>query len=142
MGDQMTTRPIHDPAASAAAFRQLLERFPPEVRELALAARGQIFEVMPRVVEVVWPHQGSAGYGTGPKKMSEQFSYLTLYPRFIRFGFYYATELPDPEGLLTEGGGKLMRSMKVTDLDQLRRPALRALLEASTTHRVPPLPPE
>jgi hypothetical protein len=35
-------------------------------------------------------------------------------PKFIRFGFYYATELPDPEGLL----------------------------EVSTTHRVPPLPPE
>jgi hypothetical protein len=35
-----------------------------------------------------------------------------------------------------------MRSMKVTDPAQLRQPALRALLEASTTHRVPPLPPE
>jgi Domain of unknown function (DU1801) len=127
---------------SEAAFRQMLERFPPRIGELALAARGLVFEVIPRVVEVVWPHQGSAGYGTGPKKMSEQFCYLTLYPRFIRFGFYYATELPDPEGLLTDGGGKLMRSMKVTDAAQLRQPALRELLEVSTTHRVPPLPPE
>jgi hypothetical protein len=127
---------------SEGEFRQMLERFPPEVRELALAARGLVFEVMPRVVEVVWPHQGSAGYGTGPKKRSEQFCYLTLYPSFMRFGFYYATELPDPDGLLSDGGGKLMRSMKVTDPAQLRQPALRALLEASTTHRVPPLPPE
>jgi hypothetical protein len=32
--------------------------------------------VHPTAVEVVWAKQGIAGYGLGPKKMSEQYAYI------------------------------------------------------------------
>jgi hypothetical protein len=132
--------PADSPAESSADFDGLTARFDPHVRELAATARSLVLDVMPRAVELVWPRQGTASYGTGPKKMSEHFCYLGLFARHIRFGFYYGTELPDPEHLLIDGGGKLMRSMKVSATEELANPALRALLETAATHRVPPPP--
>lgn len=128
------------PTSSSTDFGELTARFDPHVQKLAATARSLVLDVMPRAVELVWPQQGTASYGTGPKKMSQHFCYLGLSTRHIRFGFYYGTELPDPEHLLIDGGGKLMRSMKVSAVGQLANPALRTLVEVAATHRVPPLP--
>lgn len=123
---------------TSATFEELLARFDPAVNELARGARDLIRGVMPRVVEVVWVRQGTVGYGTGPKKMSEHFCYIALHPQHVNLGFYYGSELPDPEGVL-EGPGRLLRHTKIRSLEDLRRPALRALVEVASTHRVPPL---
>ena len=40
------------------------------------AADELIRRVDPEVVRVVWPHQRTAGYGVGPRKMSEHYAYL------------------------------------------------------------------
>src|SRR3712207_2231418 len=93
---------------SDTEFRGMLADVPAPVAELALRARALIFDVLPQTVEVVWPQQRNAGYGSGPKKMTEQFSWLAPQSRHLVFGFYYGTELPAPEGLL-EGTGRLMR---------------------------------
>ncbi len=119
-------------------FAEMVSGFPDPIPELAIACRSFLFEVFPRAVEVVWPQQRTAGYGTGPKKMTEQFCWLAPYPKHVVFGFYYGTELPDPEGLL-EGTGRLMRHVKIRRPEDLGRPALRDLVTAASTHRVPPL---
>jgi len=115
----------------------ILESFDSAVQELARGARALIFDVLPQTVEVVWTRQRIAGYGTGPKKMTEHFSYISPHNKHINFGFYYDSELPDPSGLL-EGTGDLMRHVKIKSADDLKNPALRALLEVAITHRVPP----
>jgi hypothetical protein len=118
-------------------FEAMLADFDPAVQELAKSARTLIYEVLPQTVEVVWLRQKIAGYGTGPKKMTEHFSYISPHKKHINFGFYYGSELPDPAGLL-EGTGELMRHVKIKAADELKNPALRALLEIAITHRVPP----
>ena len=117
-------------------FEQIVAGADPPMRELARQTRALIRDVMPDVVEVVWLHQGLAGYGVGPKKMSEQFCYISIHKSHINLGFYYGSELPDPEGLL-EGTGKLLRHSKIRTPEDLARPALRRLLEAASTHRRP-----
>ena len=118
-------------------FAEMVSGFPAPVPELALASRSLILDVFPAVTEVVWAQQKTAGYGTGPKKMTEQFCWLAPYPKHVVFGFYYGTELPDPAGLL-EGTGRLMRHVKIRRPEDLDRPALRDLVTAASTHRVPP----
>jgi hypothetical protein len=81
--------------------------------------------------------QRTAGYGTGPKKSSEQFCWITPHAEHVTLGFYYGAELLDPEGIL-EGTGRLMRHVKIARPADLDDPALRALIEVATTHRVPP----
>jgi hypothetical protein len=76
----------------------------PEVRDLALAVRRLVYDVLPQTVEVIWPKQGSVGWGTGPKKFTEQFAYLMPFKQHVTLGFYYGGELPDPAGLLPTAG--------------------------------------
>jgi signal recognition particle subunit SEC65 len=125
------------------AFRHIVAGAAPEIQELAHAVRSLVYDVLPQTVEVVWPKQGSVGWGTGPKKFSEQFAYLMPFKQHVTLGFYYGGEPPDPAGLLPTAGGRqvsgrlAMRSMKLTTLEQVRQPALRALLHDAVRHRVP-----
>jgi hypothetical protein len=116
-------------------FEEILARFDPHVRELAVGARPLIEAVYPEVVEVPWPRQNVVGYGVGPKKMSEHFCYIALHKDHINLGFNQGAELPDPTGLL-EGPGKTLRHTKIAEPDKLEQPALRTLLEAAAAYRM------
>lgn len=117
----------------SSEFLAMLESAPASVREAAVAARTLIMSVDPNAVEVVWPTQRTAGYGIGPKKMTEQYIWLAPHSKHLVFGFYYATELPDPANLL-EGTGRSMRHVKVRSADSVDRPELRELVEAAVAH--------
>ena len=104
-----------------------------EVRQIAHTVRALLADVMPNITEVPWGHQKTVGYGIGPKKMSEHFCYLAPQKDYVNLGFMYGAELPDPEGLL-EGSGQLMRHIKIRSLDDLKRPAIRNLIEAASVH--------
>ena len=114
-------------------FEEILTTAAPEVAALARQARTLIQDVMPNVVEVVWPTQRMAGFGVGPKKMSEQFCYIGPFKKHINLGFYYGADLPDPQNLL-EGTGQNLRHIKISRLEQLANPALRDLVEAAAKH--------
>ena len=119
-----------------AAFESVLSQSSDEIKQLGRSVRDLVFDVMPQAVEVVWPKQGSVGWGIGPKKFSEQFAYFLPFKKHVTLGFYYGGELRDPAGLLGGGGrqvsGKLsMRSLKIADMDAVRAPELRELIQAA-----------
>ena len=120
-------------------FDAILSAFSPTVQDLATRTRELIRDVYPNIVEVPWPKQRVIGYGVGPRKMSEHFCYIAVHKDHVNLGFNYGAELPDPEGLL-EGPGKLLRHTKIATPEDLARPALRALLVAARTHRMPKTP--
>ncbi len=133
---------ITGPAKSKAqkqAFEAMVGRASPEFVALANKARSLVLAVMPGAIGIVWPRQKIASWGTGPKKLTEHFCYVSFAKAHMNLGFYYGSELADPDGLL-EGSGKLMRHIKVRDAKQLAAPAVRALIVEASTHRVPPLP--
>ena len=80
-------------------FADLVSGYPSAVRQLALGARSLIYAVLPETVEVVWPRQGTVGYSTGPKKVSEQFCWLAAAPAHLVFGFYYFRSAESRYGL-------------------------------------------
>jgi hypothetical protein len=127
-----------------ASFAEIIAGSPPAVQELARAVRDLIYDILPQTVEVVWPRQGSVGWGTGAKKFTEQFAYLMPFKRHVTLGFYHGGELPDPHGLLPEAGGRqvggtlTMRSLRISSPEQIRDPALRTLIEAATLTGIPP----
>ncbi|MBF6330944.1 DUF1801 domain-containing protein [Nocardia transvalensis] len=120
-----------------SVFIAMTDGLSPDIRRLALACRSLIYDVLPVTVEVVWPQQRTAGYGTGPKKMTEHFCWIAPHTKHVVLGFYYGAELPDPEKIL-EGTGKSMRHAKIRTPEDVQSPALRRLIEIATTHRVPP----
>lgn len=120
-----------------AAFESLISKLDPRMQNLARKARKLITDVMPNVIESVWAQQGTSSYGTGPKKLSEHFTFFVFGKSHLSFGFYYGTELDDRDGIL-EGTGSKMRHVKISTAADLTNPALHRLLKAATTHRVPP----
>ncbi len=127
-----------------AAFEGLLTASTPEVAAIARAVRELVYDVLPLTVEVVWPRQGSVGWGTGVRKTTEQFAYLMPATAHVTLGFYFGGNLPDPDELLPTGGGRqnagrhTMRSLRLGSLEEVHRPAVRELIKASTTIGVPP----
>ena len=126
--------------ADDKAFSEVVSEFSPRVQTLARAVRRLVYDALPETVEVVWIRQGTVGWGTGPKKMSEQFAYMLPFEEHVTFGFYYGAELPDPGELFggTSRNKGTMRSIKITDEGQVEQPELRDLVAAATRHRVPP----
>jgi hypothetical protein len=122
-------------------FTEAMSASAEEIQQLAAAVRDLIFEVLPEAVEVVWPKQRSAGWGIGPKKFTEQFAYLMPFKGHVTLGFYHGGDLPDPDGLLPDAGGKQvsgtlsMRSLKLSRLDDVGQPALRSLIAAAARHQ-------
>jgi hypothetical protein len=115
-------------------FEEAISGSSSQVAEIAERLRALVIEVYPNVVEVPWPKQKIIGYGVGPKKMSEHFCYIGAFKAHVNLGFYYGAALPDPEGLM-EGTGKNLRHIKVRKGEEIDRPAVRDILEASLEER-------
>jgi hypothetical protein len=115
-------------------WNRSLDRTTDQGRATANAVRALVRRLHPDVVEVVWPHQGTVGWGVGPKKMSEHYAYLAVHPRHVNLGFYRGASLPDPAGLLG-GPGKSMRHIRLDGPEDVARPEVEELLKAARAER-------
>lgn len=120
----------------SADFEKVIESYSDEIKRLTRQTRELIYAILPEVVEVVWVQQKNAGFGTGPKKMTEHFCWIMPATNHVTLGFNYGAELPDP-GKLLEGTGKLFRHFKVKSSADLSNPDLIALIKFATSYRVP-----
>jgi len=59
--------------------------------------------------------------------------YLAEAKAHVTIGFHYGTSLDDPKQLL-EGIGKDMRHIKVRELNEIDKPALRRLIKQASEH--------
>jgi hypothetical protein len=115
-------------------FDEIVSGSSPKIQEIARSARNLIYSLLPGVVEVVWAQQRIAGYGHGPRKMTEQFCYIAPYKNHVNLGFYYGGRLEDPDNLL-EGTGKDMRHVKIRDKADLEKPAIVKLVRKAIEER-------
>ena len=112
-------------------FDEVIADAPPEIQKIAQAARALLADVMPGITEVPWARQKIAGYGLGPKKMSQHFCYIAPFKQHLNLGFMYGAHLPDPQDLL-EGKGADLRHIKIRSAADLEQAGLRELIgEAS-----------
>jgi hypothetical protein len=112
----------------------LLTRLDPGVADLVRAADALVREVDPDAVRVVWPHQGTVGYGVGPAKNSEHYAYLATFARHLNLGFNHGASL-DHGGLL-DGTGTAFRKLSVRRAEDLGDPRLVPLLRAARAERL------
>lgn len=110
-------------------FEELIASHSPEVQAIALRAREVVLSVYPDAIEQVDPPDHLVAYGRG-LKMGEQLWYIAPFKAHANLGFMRGADQHDPAGLL-EGTGKKLRHVKLRSMDDVDRPALRALLESS-----------
>lgn len=111
----------------------LLAPYAPEVRDLALAARSLVLEMIPNVTEGVDVKARMIGYSYGPRYV-DMVCMLMPTKAGVNLGIAYAMQLPDPKKLL-EGTGKLHRHVKFKSKADLERAGLKALLKAALARR-------
>lgn len=112
---------------------ELLALYPDDIQDMYIKCRNLIYTEYD-AVEVVWLKMGLVGYGVGPNKNTEHFSWLKPNKKHITFGFNEGSFLLDPSGLL-EGTGKVYRHVKIKHIQDISNPDLLKLLKEAIKRR-------
>jgi hypothetical protein len=96
----------------------------PGLRKVAKALRAFVKDIEPATKETV------NSWGVPTFENDAPFCLYMVGKNHVTFGFLFGTSLNDPEGLL-EGTGKNLRHVKLRKLEDLHRPALKALVQAA-----------
>jgi hypothetical protein len=122
-----------------AELAKLLEPHSQSIRDVFGALRALVGEVMPDATEQVdLPDRATAfGFGTAEGVRMRGLA-VALIPHTAHVNVQLAdgAELPDPAGIV-EGTGKRIRHVKCWTLEDVARPALRALLDEQAARRRP-----
>ena len=114
---------------AATEVEELLAGLTPEVRALTLSVRKLVRSVLPRCQEIPYKGARVIGYGYGPG-YRDMVATLILSRGGVKLGLARGSELPDPKHLLA-GSGKVHRHIAFTELGEVGRPGVRALLRAA-----------
>mgnify|MGYP000591374454 CR=1 FL=1 len=120
-------------AEPSGSFKNILNIANSNTKIIAEKLRIFIGSLVPGTIEVVWEKQNIAGYGIGPKKMSEQFCYIAPFKKHVNLGFYYGADLEDLFNLL-EGSGKNLRHIKIRSKKDISKLEVQKLLEQASKH--------
>jgi hypothetical protein len=112
---------------------KILTQFPESVAATGLSLRQFLLERLKGITEQTDPNASVIGYsyGAGYKDL---LCTIILSKKGIKLGFYKGAELPDPKKLLT-GSGKVHRYIEINSEEDVRNPALIALLERAIDAR-------
>ena len=106
----------------------LLKRYDRGVQELTLALRELVLEELAPCCEyIVEVYIVSILYGP-THRMKDGICYIGVIKDHVNLGFLRGSELADPQRIL-EGTGKQMRHIKIRNMSDLERPAIRAYLQ-------------
>jgi hypothetical protein len=117
----------------------LLEQHTAEVRAVFVALRTLVREVMPEATEQIDMPDRLAAFGFGPAgglRLRDLAVGLIPHAAHVNVQLADGALLSDPTRIV-EGTGKRIRHVKCRSLDDVARPALRALLEDQATRRRP-----
>jgi hypothetical protein len=115
--------------SNATEIETLLAPYPPEVRDLALAARDFMAQTLPGASETIDGTAKLFGYGYGPGYKGLVCT-LLLSKTGIKIGISRGSELPDPKKLM-HGSGKVHRHVQLRAIEDLKQPGLKPLLKAA-----------
>ena len=108
---------------------KFLEPFPKEVSELALWAREFIWDQYPDCNELIYDNYNALALGWSlTDKLTHTFCSIAVFAKYIHFGFYWGSEIADPEKRLS-GNGKQYRYMIVADKKALPKTYIRKLMK-------------
>ncbi len=108
---------------------EFLQTYNDTVHAIAQATRLLVKEVIPVATELFYEGYNTIYYQIGANA-ARKVIYIEPYQEHVNLRFSYGTLLPDPEGLL-QGISKQRRHVKLASVEDVARPAVRALLEAA-----------
>ena len=115
-----------------------IDKFTPEVAELARACLTNVRARMPGAIQMVYDNYNALAIGFSPNdRSSDAILSIVLYPRWVNICFLQGAAMPDPNGLL-QGSGNVVRNIRVNHASDLDDPAVGALISTAIEYsRVP-----
>lgn len=112
---------------------QIFTQFPESVAATGSSLRQFLLKRLKGTTEQPDPDANVIGYSYGAG-YRDLICTIILSKKGIKLGFYKGAELPDPKKLLT-GSGKVHRYVEIKSEEDIRNPALLALLEHAVKAR-------
>ena len=108
---------------------KFLEPFPKAVSALALWVREFIWDQYPDCNELIYDNYNALALGWSlTDKLTHTFCSIAVFAKYIHFGFYWGSEIADPEKRLS-GNGKQYRYMIIPDKKTLPKTYIRKLMK-------------
>ena len=121
-------------------YMRFLAPFESRITKLALATRKLVLEEAPDSIELIYDAYNAVATGFGfTGRPSECFIHIAVYAKWVNLGFHRGSELEDPEGVL-QGTGRLVRHIRIAELTDLEKPAVRAFVRAAISQAKRPGP--
>ena len=121
-------------------YLAFLKPFPPEIVQTALAIREMVLRAAPGCTELIYDAYNAVTSGYTYGRPSDAFIHIPVYAKWVNLGFHRGSQLKDPEKLL-QGTGRWVRHIRINSPDDLKRPAIRALVKAAVENAPMPAVP-
>jgi hypothetical protein len=109
---------------------EFLQPYGPDITKLALAARATILREEPATELIYDAYNAVTTAFSFSDRLSDAFCHVAVYTTYVNIGFMAGARLPDPSRRL-EGSGRLIRHVRIRSENDLRDPAVRALIRAA-----------
>ena len=99
-----------------------------EVQTLALDLMQFVKKIIPEANELIWDNYNAVAIAySKTEKLKDAFCHVAIYSKHVNFGFNRGSELSKSD-IKLEGNGKLIRHIKVTEIDKFPKDLIEKLL--------------
>lgn len=122
-----------------AQLSSFIDKFTPEVAELARALLAKTKARIPGATIMVYDNYNALAIGFGPTDRAGQAVLsLAVMPKWVTLCFVWGVNLPDPHGLLN-GSGNQVRHVRLQTPEALDDPRVQDLIQAALDRSDPPI---
>jgi hypothetical protein len=129
-----------DTATPDQQLEAFIQKYTPEIAAFARDALTRMRARLPGALQMVYDNYNALVVGFGPnERPSDAIFSIVLFPRHVSLCFLQGAGLPDPDGLL-EGGGNLVRHVRLSAPEDLAAPPIEALVATALARARVPMP--
>ena len=108
---------------------EFLAPFSTDVKEIALWLREFVWQLYPNSNELIYDNYNALAIGWSPTdKVGHTFCSIAVFSKYVHFGFYWGSEIADPDKILL-GKGNQYRYIIIKNKNDLPKRYIRKLLK-------------
>ena len=108
---------------------KFLQPFPDEVKENALWLREFVWDLYPNCNELIYDNYNAVAFGWSPTdRLPHTFCSVAVLSKYVHFGFYWGSQIADPEKMLL-GKGNQYRYVVVRDKNDFPKTYIKKLVK-------------
>jgi len=108
---------------------EFLSPYSQSIQDLTIELRNYITGLIPETNELIWDNYNAVAMAYSKSEvLKDAFCHIAVYAKHVNFGFNRGVELSPTKEVKLLGKGKLIRHIKVTDIDTLKSKEIEALI--------------